>query len=171
MTTKKKTQTDMRSRIPAIRGAIVAGMATVMTASPVQTQAAECKPLRPQVSQGRGAVVETTIGPRLGFNSHGNTFFLVDGAVNTITITLTPNTTDTASYPTQLVSRYNDDSIYESGAPIFHPKTKQPIVWGPLKVNQPGKELVAFNVKILENFHLYPASKGFSYKLSAIGCK
>ena len=171
MTAKTKVKAGNRVKLSPIQGAILAGLATVIATAPALSQAAECKSLKPQVSQGNGAVVETTIGPSLGDNSHGNTFFLVDGAVKTITITLTPTTTDTASYPTQLVSRYNDDSIYESGAPIFYPKTKQPIVWGPLKVNQPGKELVAFNVKILENFHLYPASKGFSYKLSATGCQ
>lgn len=171
MTARTKPQAISRPTVPTICQAVIVGIITIISATPVPTQATECKPLKPQVSVGSGTVVETTIGPKLGFNSHGNTFFLTEGDITSITITLTPTTTDTASYPTQLVSRYNDDSIYESGAPIFYPKTRQPIVWGPLKVNQPGKELVAFNVKILENFHLYPASSGFSYKLSAIGCK
>ena len=143
----------------------------IAAATPGNTRAAECSALKPQISQGTGQAIQMTIGPSLGFNSHGNTFFLVDRPVKSVTIILTPLSTDTGVYPTQLVSRYNDDSIFESGAPIFTPNSLSPITWGPLTVNQPGKNLTAFNVKILENFHLYPSAKGFTYKLEAIGCQ
>lgn len=135
------------------------------------TAAAEtCAPLPPQVSSTAGNTVRVTIGPELGFGSHGNTYFLITRPISTVTIKLTPVTTDGASYPTQLIARYSDDTIFESGAPIFVPDSTDPIVWGPLQVNQPGKVLDVFNVKILENYRLYPQSKGFTYDLEAIGC-
>lgn len=132
---------------------------------------AECSALKPQILQGKGNTIEVTISPKPGNNSHGNTFFLVDQSITTATVTLRPTSTDTASYPTMLIARYDDESIYLSGAPILTPSNKEAITWGPLKVNQEGKYLVSLNVKILENFRYYPESKGFSYTLEAIGCK
>lgn len=135
------------------------------------TAAAEtCGPLPPQVSSNDGNTVRVTIGPELGFGSHGNTYFLITRPISTVTIKLTPVTTDGGTYPTQLIARYSDDTIFESGAPAFVPNSTSPIVWGPLQVNQPGKALDVFNVKILENYRLYPESKGFTYDLEAIGC-
>jgi hypothetical protein len=129
-----------------------------------------CGPLPPQVSPTDGNTVRVTIGPKLGFGSHGNTYFLITRPLSTVTVRLTPVTTDGGAYPTQLIARYSDDTIFESGAPIFTPNSTNQIVWGPLKVDQPGKVLDVFNVKILENYHLYPQSKGFTYDLEVIGC-
>ncbi len=130
-----------------------------------------CEPLSPQVSPTQGKSVRVTIGPTLGFGSHGNTYFLIPRPVQTVTVKLTPITTDNAAYPTQLIARYSDDTIFQSGAPVFVPNSTKPIVWGPLQVNQPGKILDVFNVKILENFRLYPQSPGFTYDLEVIGCR
>lgn len=130
-----------------------------------------CEPLPPQVSPTDGNKVRVRIAPDLGFNSHGNTYFIIPRPVSTVTIKLTPITTDTAAYPTQLIARYSDDTIFESGAPIFVPNSTKPIIWGPLQVNQSGKVFDVFNVKILENYRLYPQSKGFTYDLEAFGCR
>ena len=148
----------MNTNKQILTGCLAASLAaaTVASAPGRSVWAQECAALRPQVSQGTGNVIQATIGPTLGFNSHGNTFYLVERPIKSITVILTPISTDSGVYPTQLVSRYNDDSIYESGAPVFTPSSLKPFTWGPLKINQPGKNLVAFNVKILENFHLHP---------------
>ncbi|WP_322878876.1 hypothetical protein [Pseudocalidococcus azoricus] len=130
-----------------------------------------CEPLPPQVSPTDGNKVRVRIAPDLGFGSHGNTYFIIPRPVSTVTIKLTPVTTDNAAYPTQLIARYSDDTIFESGAPIFVPDSTKPIIWGPLQVNQSGKVFDVFNVKILENYRLYPQSKGFTYDLEAFGCR
>ncbi|AFY75039.1 hypothetical protein Syn7502_03146 [Synechococcus sp. PCC 7502] len=130
-----------------------------------------CEPLSPQVSPTQGKTVRLTIGPTLGFGSHGNTYFLIPRPISTVTVKLTPITIDKGAYPTQLIARYSDDTIFESGAPIFVPDSTKPIIWGPLEVNQPGKVLDVFNVKILENYRLYPQSQGFTYDLEVTGCR
>ena len=129
-----------------------------------------CESLPPQVSPQAGHTVPVTIGPEMGFGSHGNTYFLITRPFSTVTIKLTPLTTDSAAYPTQLIARYSDDTIFETGAPVFVPDSVKPFVWGPMKIGQPGKTPNVFNVKILENYRLYPQSKGFSYQLEAVGC-
>ncbi len=144
-------------------------LGAVLSASAASAQV--CEPLSPQVSPTQGKTVRLTIGPTLGFGSHGNTYFLIPRPIQTVTVKLTPITTDNGAYPTQLIARYSDDTIFESGAPIFVPNSNQPIIWGPLQVNQPGKVLDVFNVKILENYRLYPESKGFTYDLEVIGCR
>jgi hypothetical protein len=140
-----------------------------------------CRPLAVQVdpqdtSLGSVSYAYTTrIAPDLGENSHANPFFDINGLskeqINSVIVRLTPLTTDIGLYPTQLVARYSDDSIFESGAPIFTPDSTKPIIWGPLAIHQPGKILAAFNVKILENFRLIPQAKGFSFKVEVLGCR
>ena len=139
-----------------------------------------CTPLPVQVDRhrmehdGGDRAFITAIAPGMGENTHANPFFQVnslsDNPIQSVIVKLTPLSTDIGLYPTQLVARYSDDSIFESGAPIFTPSSVKPIIWGPLVVNQPGKLLAAFNVKILENFRLIPQAKGFKFKLEVFGC-
>ena len=160
---------------------LITGLVALFLAHIQDGLAETCSPLSLQVNYSgsdRTAPTRmylTQIAPGQGVNTHANPFFLINSLseeqINSVIVKLTPLTTDIGLYPTQLVARYSDDTIYESGAPIFTPDSTKPIIWGPLDVNQPGKLLTAFNVKILENFRLIPESKGFKFKVEVLGCK
>jgi hypothetical protein len=140
-----------------------------------------CKPLAVKVDhyrKGQPGVHRsyiTTVAPGTGEDAHANPFFQVNtlskNPIQSVFVKLTPLTTDVGLYPSMLIARYSDDSIFESAAPNFTPSSTKPILWGPLVVNQPDKRLAAFNVKILENFRLIPQAKGFTFKLEVFGCR
>ena len=159
---------------------LICGAALTLMLGVPGALAETCVPLAVQVDpngiRGDGITTEfiTQIAPGMGENTHSNPFFQVNGLsdhpIQSAIVKLTPISTDVGIYPTQLVARYSDDSIFESGAPIFTPDSTNPIIWGPLRVNQPGKTLAAFNVKVLENFRLMPQAKGFKFKVEVLGC-
>jgi hypothetical protein len=159
---------------------LIGGLVMLLLAHTQDGLAETCEPLAVQVDHsgsdrtGVKRMYLTQIAPGQGENTHANPFFQVNSLsekpINSVIVKLTPLTTDIGLYPTQLVARYSDDSIFESGAPIFTPESTKPIIWGPLVVNQPGKLLSAFNVKILENFRLIPESSGFKFKIEVLGC-
>jgi hypothetical protein len=164
-----------------IQRRLIGGLVALLVAHTPDALADTCKPLSVQVdhsgSDGTGVkrIYIARIAPGQGENTHANPFFQVNSLsekpINSVIVKLTPLTTDIGIYPTQLVARYSDDSIFESGAPIFTPDSTKPIIWGPLVVNQSGKLLSAFNVKILENFRLIPESKGFTFQVEVLGCR
>lgn len=138
----------------------------------------KCVTLPPWFRSDSTKVVIEKIGPKIGpeaaVGPTGNTYFMMPRPFKYVVVHLNPSTSDTAPYLVKLLSRYTDDTIYETMVETIVPKANAPYKWGPLPVmarHVPnGKIADVFNVKVQENYAMDPEAKGFSYTVWVEGC-
>jgi hypothetical protein len=160
-------------------------IAGATTAAPAQNEQRsvsqadlKCETLPPWFRSDATKVVIEKIGPEIGPEAAagptGNTYFMMPRPFKYVVVHLNPSTSDTAPYLVKLLSRYTDDTIYETMVETIVPKAGAPYTWGPLPVMARkvpnGKIADVFNVKVQENYALDPGAKGFSYTVWVEGC-
>jgi len=164
--TKKLLDSNFLNRNTIISLLALSGVVISSSSSFAET----CEVLPPAQKHDASNVLTITMNPEGNPIVWANPYFQTLKPYKSVVVKLEPLTSDVGTYPVKIIARYNDDTIFEYGVFPIVPNTGKSYTWGPFPLNQSGKIPRILNVKVQDNYFLTPNTKGFTFKISVLGC-
>jgi hypothetical protein len=150
-------------------GLMAAGLAA-MGGQPVLAAVPECSFLKPIGGSGTTPIVSKRVsrGKLIG-KPNWNTDFIVDKPYTSYKLFFTANSSDpSAKYPVSGSMKFSDNTSLELFSETISPPIGSGKMYGPYQ-SVPGKQASQINFKIGATDD--PNAMGFSYRISAQGCR